>query len=105
LEIYTPLLGILAGFYFADQNNAGRLPVSVDAFAFSFSIVLAWSVVIPITIFMSETIEAALRLIDSVSVLGTSLTASAVSFYFAKEQRKGSRAPPRRKEDDARSGS
>jgi hypothetical protein len=104
IEIYTRILGILVGFYFADQSNMERESVSLDAFTFAFSIVLTWSMVIPITSFISETIEAAIRIIDSVSVLSTSLTASAVSFYFAKEQRKNTALPQGRRDDDARNG-
>ncbi len=85
LEHYVPLLAILAGFYFSERTLADKgSETSIEAFVFALVVVAIWVLGPPILIAASETIEGALRLLDSVAVIGTSLASLGLAFYFSK---------------------
>ena len=85
LEIYVPLLGILAGFYFAERPAVlkGR-QTPIEGFAYAMVLICVWVFVAPLALLLSSTVDAAMRLLNSISVLGTSLAASALAFFFSK---------------------
>lgn len=85
LEHYVPLLAILAGFYFSERaaTDEGN-KTSVETFAFALVLVGIWVLGPPVLIAVSETIEASMRLLESVAVIGTSLASACLAFYFSK---------------------
>ena len=88
LEHFIPLLAILSGFYFSERtsNDEGN-QTSVETFAFALVVVAIWVLGPPILIAFCNTIEAAMRLLDSFSIIGTSLTSACLSFYFAQSSK------------------
>jgi hypothetical protein len=96
LQVYVPLLGILAGFYFAEQSSTKGSHTSIEAFGFAMVLICVWVFAAPVLIFFSATIEAAIRLLNSISVLGTSLASSALAFFFSKSAGYSSGFKPKR---------
>ena len=85
LEHYVPLLGILAGFYFSERADAkGKSQTSIEAFLFALVVIGIGVLGPPVLIALGDTIEAALRLLDTVAVIGTSLASACLAFYFSK---------------------
>jgi len=90
LEHYVPLLAILAGFYFSERvaTDVGQ-ETSVETFVFATVVVGIWALAPPILIATSDTIEAAIRILETLGVIGTSLTSAALVFYFSKSAKVG----------------
>jgi hypothetical protein len=85
LEHYVPLLCILAGFYFSERNmESGGNQTSTETLFFAVAIMGIWSSIPPVLITFSGTIESAVRLLESVGIIGTSLGSACLAFYFSK---------------------
>lgn len=90
LEHYVPLLAILAGFYFSERavTDEGQ-KTSVETFMFASVVVGIWALAAPVLIAVSDTIEAAMRILETLAVIGTSLTSASLVFYFSKSAKGG----------------
>jgi hypothetical protein len=85
MGVYIPLLGILAGFYFAEQSSTQGNSTSIEAFGFATLLICLWVFAPPVLIFSSATVETAIKVLNSIySVVGTSLASSALAFFFSK---------------------
>ena len=93
LEVYMPLLGILAGFHFAEQALSGDKKISLETFLFAMVLISVWAFLAPLALLLNTTVDAAIRLLSSISVLGTSLAASALAFFFSKSARTVEQGP------------
>jgi hypothetical protein len=89
---YVPLLSILAAFYFSEHaaTDVGS-STSVEAFVFASVVVAIWSLAPPVLIAAADTIQASMRILETLTVIGTSLTSASLVFYFSKSA-KGSGA-------------
>lgn len=85
LAHYLPLLAILAGFYFSERATKEEgASTTIETFVFALTVVLLWAFGPSALIALSDTIEGAMRILDSFAVIGTSLTSASIAFYFSK---------------------
>ena len=93
LTHYVPLLGILVGFYFSERaSSTDAAPVSLDAFAIALVLVGLWVFAPPVLLGASETGAAAIRLLESVAVLGSSLASACLAYFFSRTAKTPRRA-------------
>jgi hypothetical protein len=94
LQHFVPLLAIVGGFYFSERavEEQGR-PTTVEALILATVLIGCWAVAPSVLLLASDTLPAAMRLLDSVAVIGTSLASACLAFYFSKS---GKAARPRR---------
>jgi uncharacterized integral membrane protein len=88
MQHYLPLLAILGGFYFSERafvDQGGD--TSIETVAFALVVVGIWVLGPPILIAISQTIEGAMRLLDSGAIIGTSLVSACLAFYFSKSSK------------------
>jgi hypothetical protein len=87
LELYFPLLGIIAGFYFS-QESISEVDdrVSLEAFTFITLLVGLW-VIAPIAMLIFFHIEDTIANIEAYRVHWQTLAAAAIAFLFAKRNR------------------
>ena len=91
LEHYAPLLAIVAGFYFSERATPTEgSSTASETFILAVVFVGLWVLGPPVLITFSDSIDAAMRLLDSVGAIGTSLTSAAIAFYFSKSGKPGS---------------
>lgn len=85
LQHFVPLLAILVGFYFSERavDEEGKA-TSIEALVLATFLVGCWSISPAVLLIASETLPAAMRLLDSVAVIGTSLASACLAFYFSK---------------------
>lgn len=90
LEHYIPMLAILAGFYFSERATLDEgHQTSLESFVFAVMIVAVWVFAPPILIAASDTVEGSMRLLESITGVGTSLTSACLVFYFSKSAKMG----------------
>jgi hypothetical protein len=86
IEFYAPLVGVLAGFYFSElgsSNGKTTHATSIEAFALATCLVGAWVSLPPLLLAVVDTVEGALRFLDTVAIVGA-LAMGALAFYFSK---------------------
>ena len=84
-EYYSPLLMILAGFYFSEiENKSKKKKTSIESLIFSLAIITPLAVMPPLLIFFCTNIEDVHDLLDTLSPYFTPLSAGCLAFYFSK---------------------
>lgn len=88
LEIYLPLLAIMAAFYFAE--HAAEAPTttssSLESFVFAFSVTAVWIFAPPCLLALTQwPIEDIFAFLndDAVGLFGQTLAVGAVTYYFS----------------------
>ncbi len=87
LKLYVPLFGLIGGFYFSEfgQSSMGTIrKTSKETFGLAVVFVGVWVALTPLFLALSETVESALRLLDSFDVFGSTIAVAALAFYFSK---------------------
>jgi hypothetical protein len=93
LTHYVPLIGILVGFYFSERISTDTASAtSLEALSLAVVLVGVWVLAPPVLLALSETGEAAVRLLESVAVFGSSLASASLAYFFAKTGKSASRA-------------
>ncbi len=88
LQHFVPLLAIVGGFYFSELaiEEQGK-STTVEALVLATALVGCWALAPSILLLASETLPSAVRLLDSVAVIGTSLASACLAFYFSKSSK------------------
>jgi hypothetical protein len=92
LKLYVPLLALMTSFYFSERGDLqeGRKETSLDTFILATTVAATWSLLPAVLLVISQTVEGALRMLDTFEVFGNTLAVAALAFYF-------SRSGPKRK--------
>ena len=85
LRLYVPLLALMASFYFSDRGRSGRgRGTSPETYWFALVILVVWTFLPVVLLAFSDTVEAAVRTLDTFEVFGNTLAVASIGFYFAK---------------------
>ncbi|MDW8227911.1 MAG: hypothetical protein RMJ60_08960 [Anaerolineales bacterium] len=85
LEHYIPLLSVLAGFYFSERATADQgTSTTTETLVFATIVTAIWALAPPILVGAADTVDAAIRILDMLTGVGTSLTSACLAFYFSK---------------------
>jgi hypothetical protein len=85
LQHYVPLLSILVGFYFSERALAeDGARISKDTLILAIVLIGGWTLLPPVLLVACDTVNAAMRLMETVSTIGHSLTAACLAYFFSK---------------------
>ena len=86
LKLYVPLLGLVASFYFSEHGLRSRRgkATNVETFLLATGLAGAWCLLPGVLIAATDTVENAVRLLDTFEIFGSTMAVSALGFYFSK---------------------
>ena len=86
LKVYLPLLVLMGAFYFSEKsssNHPASNQTSIEAFFFALAAVSLWCALPTFLLFVSDTFDAALRLLDAFEIFGETISVAAMTYYFS----------------------
>lgn len=96
MKLYSPLVGLMGAFYFSEKGHStgGNVALtSTDKFAIACCVVGLWAGLPVLLLTITNTVEGAMRLLDSFEAFGSALAVTALAYYFSISAR--TKIPPR----------